>query len=125
MTVIDQISKGRNVSLTTFRRDGRSVATALWFAVEDGTLLVLTAQDSAKVKRIRNNDRVLVAPCDSSGTIAEGAPSAEGTARLLDKAGTMRAHKLIARRYVAVRLADWSARLLRRSSPWIGIAVTV
>jgi PPOX class probable F420-dependent enzyme len=125
MTVIEQmIGQSRNVSLTTFRRDGRGVATALWFVVDGGELFALTAPDSGKVKRIRNNGRVVVAPCDSQGRIAEGAPSAEGTARLLDEAGTARAHKLIARRYVAVRLADWSDRLRRRRRPWIGIAVT-
>jgi PPOX class probable F420-dependent enzyme len=125
MTVIEQIGQGRNVSLTTFRRDGRRVATALWFVVDGGELFVLTAPDSGKVKRIRNNGRVVIAPCDSRGRIAEGASSAEGTARLLDEAGTARVHKLIARRYVAVRLADWSDGLRRRRRPWIGIAVTL
>jgi PPOX class probable F420-dependent enzyme len=92
--------------------------------VDRGELFAMTPPDSGKVKRIRNNGRVVVAPCDSAGRIAEGAPSAEGTARLLDEAGTRRLRKLMARRYFAVRLADWSARL-RRRSPWVGIAVTV
>jgi PPOX class probable F420-dependent enzyme len=76
MTVIEQIGQGRNVSLTTFRRDGRRVATALWFVVDDGELFVLTAPDSGKVKRIRGNGRVVIAPCDSAGRITQGAPSA-------------------------------------------------
>jgi PPOX class probable F420-dependent enzyme len=95
----------------------------LWFVVDGEELFVLTAPDSAKIKRIRNNSRVVVAPCDSQGRIAEGAPSTEGTARLLDEAGTARVHKLIARRYVAVRLANWSDRLHFRRRPWIGIGV--
>jgi uncharacterized protein len=123
MTVVEQISQGRHVSLSTFRRDGRTVATALWFVVDGGKLFVLTAPDSAKIKRIRNNSRVVVAPCDSQGRIAECAPGTEGTARLLDEAGTARVHKLIARRYVAVRLANWSDRLRFRRRPWIGIGV--
>jgi hypothetical protein len=121
---VEEIVHGRNVSLTTFRRDGRAVATAVWFVVDRGELFAMTPPDSGKVKRIRNNGRVVVAPCDSAGRIAEGAPSAEGTARLLDEAGTRRVRKLMARRYFAVRLADWAARL-RRRSPWVGIAVTV
>jgi PPOX class probable F420-dependent enzyme len=125
MTVIEQIGQGRNVSLTTFRRDGRRVATALWFVVDDGELFVLTAPDSGKVKRIRGNGRVVIAPCDSAGGIAQGAPSTEGTAQILDEAETARVHKLIARRYVAVRLADWSDRLRQRRRPWIGISVTI
>lgn len=125
MTVLDQIDHGRNVSLTTFRRDGRGVATALWFVVDRGELFVLTAPDSGKIKRIRNDDRVVIAPCDSAGRIAQDAPSIEGTARILDDADTARVHKLIARRYVAVRLAAWFDRLRFRRHPWIGIAVTV
>ena len=65
MTVIEQIGQGRNVSLTTFRRDGRRVATALWFVVDDGELFVLTAPDSGKVKRIRGNGRVVIGAEDS------------------------------------------------------------
>jgi hypothetical protein len=125
MTVIEQIDQDRNVSLTTFRRDGRSVATTLWFVVDRGELLVLTAPDSGKVKRIRNNGRVVIAPCDSAGRIAPGAPSAEGTAQILDEPETARVHKLMARRYVAVRLANWWDRLRFRSRPWIGISVTL
>src|SRR4030088_2871880 len=97
----DRPRPGRHLQTpTTFRRDGGSVATALWFVVGGGKLFVLTAPDSGKVKRIRNNGRVVVAPCDSGGRIAEGAPSAEGTARILDEPGTARAHKLIACKYV-------------------------
>ncbi|MEU9888469.1 PPOX class F420-dependent oxidoreductase [Sphaerisporangium sp. NPDC051011] len=125
MTVIEQIGQGRNVSLTTFRRDGRSVATPVWFVVDGGELLVLTRPDSGKVKRIRNGGRVLVAPCDGRGRIAEGAPSAEATARILDEAGTVHVHDLMARRYFPVRLADLLDTLRRRRRPLIGIAVTV
>jgi PPOX class probable F420-dependent enzyme len=125
MSDIEQIGQGRNVSLTTFRRDGRSVATALWFVVDRGELSVLTAPDSGKVKRIRTNDRVVIAPCDSAGRITQGAPSAEGTARLLDEPETARVHKLMARKYVAVRLAHWWDRLRFRRRPWIGITVTL
>jgi uncharacterized protein len=51
--VLDQIGRGRTVSITTFRRDGRAVPTPVWFAVDGGELLTLTPPDSGKVKRIR------------------------------------------------------------------------
>jgi PPOX class probable F420-dependent enzyme len=117
MTVLEEIGEGRNVSLTTFRRDGRRVATALWFVVDDGELFVLTAPDSGKVKRIRGNGRVVIAPCDSAGRIAHDAPSAEGAARILDETDTARVHKLIARRYIVVRLAAWFDRLRFPAGP--------
>jgi hypothetical protein len=39
VNVVEQISQGRHVSLTTFRPDGRSAATALWFVVDGGSCL--------------------------------------------------------------------------------------
>ena len=60
---------GRYLSLTSFKRDGTGVATPLWF-VSDGTrLFALTDLHSGKVKRIRRNPLVLVAPCGSSGKL--------------------------------------------------------
>jgi PPOX class probable F420-dependent enzyme len=57
----------------------------------------MTAPDSGKVKRLRNNQSVVIAPCDSQGRITDGARRAEATARLMDEADTARAHKLMAR----------------------------
>lgn len=124
MTVLEQIGQSRNISLTTYRRDGRAVATPLWFVVNGAELYVLTSPDSGKIKRIRNISRVVIAPCDHAGRITPGAPSAVGTARILDRADTLRVHKLMSRRYAAVRLAHWADRLRRRPFPWIGIVVT-
>jgi hypothetical protein len=60
------------------------------------------------------------------GRIASGAASAEGTARLLDDAGTQAARKLLAGRYLMSRLGNWFTRVLRlRRPPVIGIAVTI
>jgi PPOX class probable F420-dependent enzyme len=125
VSVLEQIGQGRTVSLTTFRRDGRGVATPVWFAIDGGELFTLTPPSTAKVKRIRNGSRVVIAPCDTRGRIPADAPSAEGTARLLDEAGTAHARELMARRYFLVRLARSGDRLLRRDRPTIGIAVTL
>ena len=53
------------LSLATYRRDGRSVETAVWFAAEGSSLWVFTARDSGKVKRLRNSPRSRVAACDA------------------------------------------------------------
>ncbi|MFC8827376.1 PPOX class F420-dependent oxidoreductase [Streptomyces sp. NPDC057137] len=123
-STLELIAQGQHVSLTTFRKDGRAVATPLWFVREGGQLIVMTAPDSGKVKRLRKNSHVVIAPCDSRGRITDGAPSAEATARLMDTTETARAHKLMVRKHLLVRLADWWDRVRRRRRPWIGIAVT-
>src|SRR5436305_160030 len=88
MTIPAELGGSRYVSLTTFRRDGTPVATAVWQAVRGEEMFVVSDAGAGKVKRIRNNGRVVVTACDIRGRIAPGAASAEGTARLLDDEGT-------------------------------------
>jgi PPOX class probable F420-dependent enzyme len=86
----------------------------LWFVRDGEGLIVMTAPDSSKVKRLRNNTHVVIAPCDSRGNIPAGAPRADATARLMDEAETAQAHKLMARKHLLVRLADWTDIVRRR-----------
>jgi PPOX class probable F420-dependent enzyme len=69
------------MSLTTFRKTGQPVPTPVWFAQSGENLYVMTSPDSGKVKRIRSNAQVEVAPCTRSGEVL-GA-SAEAAARVL------------------------------------------
>jgi uncharacterized protein len=57
------------VLLTTFRKSGVGVPTAMWFAHEQGKLYMVTGRNSGKIKRIRNNQRVMLAPCDMMGNV--------------------------------------------------------
>jgi PPOX class probable F420-dependent enzyme len=125
MTVVDEIGRTKYVSLTTYRKDGTGVATPVWHAANGGELFIVSDAQAWKVKRIRNNTHVVVTVCDIRGKTAPGAPSAEGTARLLDEADTESARTLLARKYVLSRLGNWLTRILHlRRPPVIGIAVT-
>jgi PPOX class probable F420-dependent enzyme len=121
----EQFRSARHVSLTTFKKDGTPVATPVWLAVDGGELFVVSDADAWKVKRIRRNGHVTVTVCDVRGRIAPGALTAEGTARVLDDAGTQKARRLIARKYVSSRVGNWLVRVLRLpKKPVTGIAVT-
>ncbi|MCD9904312.1 PPOX class F420-dependent oxidoreductase [Streptomyces sp. MT29] len=125
MTLQD-FARSEYVSLTTYRKDGAPVATPVWAAAEGEVLYVWTRSDSWKVKRLRNNTDVVVTVCDVRGRIAEGAPKAEGTARLLDTDETRVVRKLLARKYTwKFWLVDWPATIARLGKrPHTGIAVT-
>jgi PPOX class probable F420-dependent enzyme len=71
----------KHCQLVTFRRNGAAMPTPVWFAVHDGRLYVKTEDPSGKVRRIRNDPRVEVAPCTITGTIRGAAIG--GRARLL------------------------------------------
>jgi len=60
-----ELARERYVSLATFRRNGAEVRTPIWFAVVDQRLWMMTGGDSGKVKRLRNDPRVRVAPSDA------------------------------------------------------------
>src|SRR5882757_7195818 len=125
MTVIDEIGRSRYVSLTTYRKDGTGVATPVWHVVRGGELFVVSDANAWKVKRIRNNSHVVVTVCGIRGKIAPGAPSAPGTARLLDETETDTVRKLVARKYVLSRTGNWLTRILHLPQrPVTGIAVT-
>ena len=63
----EELARERYISLTTFKKDGSPVSTPVWVAGEDGELLVWTAADSWKVKRIKRDHHVQVAPCNAFG----------------------------------------------------------
>ena len=86
------------VLLTTRRRDGRAVPTPVWFARVGAELFVITDARSGKVKRIRNDGAVTVAPCTVDGTPLGAAIGA--TARLVtDEATAGRARDALAAKY--------------------------
>ena len=88
---------GKYLSLTSFRRDGTGVATPVWFVEADGRLLVETDASSHKVRRIRRDPRVTIAPCTATGRL-RGTP-VPAWAELLPDAEICRVDQLIARKY--------------------------
>ncbi|MET7403027.1 PPOX class F420-dependent oxidoreductase [Dactylosporangium sp. NPDC005572] len=126
MTAVEELGRSKYVSLTTYRKNGTAVATAVWHVADQGELFIVSNADAWKVKRIRNDPRVVVTACDVRGRVAPGAASVEGTARVLDDAGTQHARQLLARRYFMSRAGNALARLLRlRKPPVVGIAVSL
>jgi uncharacterized protein len=55
------------INITTFRKSGTPVVTTVWFAAVGGKIYVTTARDSGKVKRIRNNPELIIAPSTRLG----------------------------------------------------------
>ena len=65
------------LNLETFKKTGDGVRTPIWFAADPANdlagnaarLYAYTIGNSGKVKRIRNNGRVRIAPCDMRGNV--------------------------------------------------------
>jgi len=99
---------GKYLSLETYRRTGVPVRTPVWFARDDrdpSTLFVYSELNAGKVKRIRNNANVKIAPCNMRGTVKSEWIAA--TARLVDGDEAAQGHTLLNRKYWPKRLVDF------------------
>ncbi len=95
--------------LTTFRRGGEGVPTAVWFAAGGGALGVFTGPQTGKVKRIRGEGRVRIAPCSFRGRV-KGAEQG-GAARLVTGEAAERIEAALKAKY------GWLFRLITRRRP--------
>ena len=101
------------LNLATYRKNGTAVYTPLWFAEEGDQLYVYSLANAGKVKRIRNNPRVKIAPCDVRGNVKGEWVEAE--ARILDQTAAEHGHKLLTRKYgLLKRIGDFFSKLRKR-----------
>ena len=114
----EQIQGQKYLSLTTFRRDGTSVRTPVWFGQEGDKLFVMTRSDTGKYKRTRNNLQVRIAACTMRGTIT--GPEFAGTVRILPVQEHAHARKSINEKYWAARIP----LIWRRTDAYLEISLT-
>jgi PPOX class probable F420-dependent enzyme len=73
------------ISVTTYRKSGETVTTPTWIVPLDADRIGFwTSSRSGKAKRLRNDPRLTIRPCDQRGRVADGAASYEGTVRIVD-----------------------------------------
>ena len=98
MSIKDQFTKQKYLNLETFRKNGLGVKTPVWF-VQDGDLLYVTTEaTSGKAKRIRNNEKVNVAPCKMDGRLS-GSWVPARVRELTEPADNLRVNRLLDKKY--------------------------
>ena len=101
------------INVETFRKKGQGVQTPVWFVEDNGTLYVRTVENSFKVKRIRNNPRVRVMPCDMRG--GPKGEWVEGQARFATADEDKRVGQLLTKKYGPQKtLLEVMSKLQRR-----------
>jgi PPOX class probable F420-dependent enzyme len=111
---LEALFPGRYLSVTSFKRDGTGVATPVWFVSDGRRLFALTDLNSGKIRRIRHDPRVLVAPCGPSGKL-RGEPVEAHAEVLTATADLERVQRLLMQRYkVSYRVVMLFYRLGRR-----------
>jgi PPOX class probable F420-dependent enzyme len=94
---VEDVGRCKRALLVTYRRDGTPVPTPVWAALADGVLYVRSERASGKLKRLRRDPRMLVAPCTVRGEPL-GAPF-EASARVLGGEEELLAERTLAARY--------------------------
>ncbi len=106
------LDKRDYLSLETFRKNGEGVRTPVWFAADptadlrsrEAKLYIYTIENTGKVKRVRNNPRVRVAPCNRTGVV-EG-EWIEAQAKVVVGEEAARGLKLLTQKYFLKRIFD-------------------
>jgi len=95
--VLEPFIHQKNVLLTTYRRDGRPVGTPVHIAVEGDRAFIRTWDRTWKLKRIRNNPEVQLAPSMIRGKPT--GPAIRARARILSGDESAHAGQCLARKY--------------------------
>ncbi|BFM23511.1 PPOX class F420-dependent oxidoreductase [Microbacterium sp. che218] len=86
MTVPDtlwrEIAASDFVTFGTYRRNGELVAVPVWIARHGDELVVTSERTTGKVKRLRNDSRVVLRPCSRMGKVEPDAITVEAHARI-------------------------------------------
>ena len=114
--------QGNHILLTTFRKNGESVPTPVWYGRQGDHLYVFSLEKAGKVKRVRNSTRAQVAACTGTGRVT--GPTIEAQARILPREEERIARRALRRKYpVAFRFSEIFANgLLRRK--WAFLEIT-
>jgi len=124
---IGQFAKAKYFSLETFRKTGVGVRTPVWFAKDPAagaltTFYVYTLPDSGKAKRIRNNPKVRIAPCNMRGDL-RGA-WVDARARICAGDEVAKGQELLNQKYgLMKRLGDFFSRLRGRTQIVLAIEI--
>ena len=103
----------RYLNLESCKRDGTPVQTPVWFAEEQGVLYVYTLAKAGKVRRIRRNPRIRIAPCTMRGTVIGAWVEADAT--IVDATTAAHGHALLRQKYGWLKgIGDVFSRLLHR-----------
>ena len=64
---LEQFLEQKYINLETYKKDGTSIRTPVWFVIDKDLIYVITRDSTGKVKRLKNNQDVQIVPCSFKG----------------------------------------------------------
>ena len=124
---IAQFAGAKYLNLETLRKTGIGVPTPVWFARDVlrnaptiTVFYIYSEADAGKVKRIRNNPKVRVSPCNVRGTVR--GTWVDGRARLCSDQEAAHGQDLLKQKYGLLKtVGDFFSRLMRHEQAVIAV----
>ena len=69
---LEQFFEQKYINLETYKKDGTSIRTPVWFVIDNDLIYVITMESTGKVKRLKNNQSVRIVPCSFKGEPKNG-----------------------------------------------------
>ena len=64
---LERFIEQKYINLETYKKDGTSIRTPVWFVIDKDLIYVITRDSTGKVKRLKNNQNVRIVPCSFKG----------------------------------------------------------
>ena len=117
-----QFANQKYLNLETYKKSGQGVQTPVWFAENKGLFYIYSLANAGKVKRIRNNPKVKIAPCDFRGKLK--GVWIEAKARMGEGDESELAHRLLNKKYgLMKRIGNFVSKLRKRKNVVIVVQV--
>ena len=124
---VAQFVWAKYLNLETFRKTGIGVRTPVWFAQDVlqsapaiTVFYIYSEAGAGKVKRIRNNPKVRVAPCTMHGNVR--GVWIDGCARLCGDDEAAHGQQLLTQKYGLLKIVgDFFSRLMRHKQSVIAV----
>jgi PPOX class probable F420-dependent enzyme len=94
---LSQFIESKYISIETYKKNGTGVRTPVWFVIYQGLMYFRTDKKSGKVKRLKNNPHVKIAPCDIRGNITK--EWLDGKAHFANSEESSIAYAMIGKKY--------------------------
>ena len=116
-------SNAKYMNLETYRRSGEGIRTPVWFVESGNLLFLLTRSDSGKVKRLRHNSEVKVAPCKMNGEVTgEWSPAEAAVVESEESIKTVKS--MFEQKYgAALRITNAFSKLQKKKRVFIKVAL--
>jgi uncharacterized protein len=119
---LSQLSKYKYINIETHRKNGTGVRTPIWFIIYHDLIYFRTDAKSGKLKRIRNNPHVRIAPCDIRGNVKGN--WFDGKVKFADSTVSSIVYSMIDKKYGFVTTMVRIFNRIRHTNPVvIGIAL--